>query len=52
MCKQKKTTLVPNGSRHIAYKGGVRANVQIANSNMQMLGAWAFGLVCVKVGTI
>jgi hypothetical protein len=26
--------------------------VQIAGSSMQILGAWAVNLVCVKVGTI
>jgi hypothetical protein len=49
---ERQTTLASYGSGHIVYKGGARANVQIADSNMQMLRAWAFGLVCVMVGTI
>jgi hypothetical protein len=49
---ERQTILALDGSKHIAYKGGTRAKAQIASSNMQMLGAWAFGLVCVRVGTI
>jgi hypothetical protein len=49
---ERQTTLAPTGSGHTAYKGGTRANAQTTSLSMQMLGAWAFGLVCVKVGTI
>jgi hypothetical protein len=49
---ERQTTLVPAGLGHIVYKGDARADAQIADSSMQMLGAWAFGLVYVRVGTI
>jgi len=49
---ERQTTLASSSLGHIAYKGDARANAQIADSNMQMLRAWAFGLVCVTVGTI
>jgi len=49
---ERQTTLAPTGSRHTTYKGDICANVQTTGLNMQMLRAWAFGLVCVKVGTI
>jgi hypothetical protein len=49
---ERQTTLALVGSRHIAYKGNARANAQTTGSSMQMLGAWAFGLVYVRVGTI
>jgi len=44
--------LPPASSGHTAYKGGAHANAQIVGLNMQMLGAWVFGLVYVRVGTI
>jgi hypothetical protein len=49
---ERQTTLAPTGSGHTAYKDGAHANAQTIGSSMQMLGAWAFGLVFVKVGTI
>jgi hypothetical protein len=49
---ERQTILALAGSGHTACKGGVCANAQIANSSMQMLGAWAFGLVYVRVGNI
>ncbi len=49
---ERQTTLVLAGSRHIAYKGGACANAQTTGLSMEMLRAWAFGLVCVRVGTI
>jgi hypothetical protein len=49
---ERQNTLALVGSGHTAHKGGARANAQTTNSNMQMLGAWACGLVCVRVGTI
>jgi hypothetical protein len=49
---ERQNTLAPIGLGHTAYNGGTHANVQTIDSNMQMLGVWAFVLVCVRVGTI
>jgi len=49
---ERQIILAPASSGHTAYKGSAHANAQIAGSNMQMLGAWAFGLVYLRVSTI
>jgi len=49
---KKQIILVPASLGHTAYKGGTRANARTASSSIQMLGAWAFGFICVRVGTI
>jgi hypothetical protein len=49
---ERQIILVLVGLGHTACKGGAHANVQKIDSNIQMLGVWAFGLVCVRVGTI
>ncbi len=49
---ERQTTLALAGSRHTAYKGGACANAQSTGLSMEMLRAWAFGLVRVRVGMI
>jgi hypothetical protein len=49
---ERQTTLAPTSSGHTTYKGNACTNAQTAGLNMQMLRAWVFGLVYVRVGTI